>query len=133
MEFSMRITSWITIVLLGLACSVPSHAQQLSGPAARLDAQLEAMFERGEWLKGVVTEEDVSLLFAHLRAVLLATSTGAPPPVASVELNRRLEAIGKELKGRGMLVGLLLLNSMEAQAKELVREAPARSVPPARP
>ena len=129
----MRITRWVATILIGFACSAPSQAEPLSGPAARLDAQIEAMLERGELLRGVVTEQDVALLFSHLRAVLLAASAGGAAPSAD-EINRRAEAIGKELRARGMLAGLLLLTALEAQARELVREAPARPVPPpARP
>jgi hypothetical protein len=129
----MRHIRWAAVILTGLACTGPCRAEPLSAPAARLDAQIEAMLERGELLKGVVTEQDVALLFAHLRAVLLATSTGGETPSAA-ELNRRLEAIGRELKARGMLAGLLLLTALEAQARELVREPPARPVmPPVRP
>jgi hypothetical protein len=129
----MRNGRWLATILIGFACSGPCLAEPLSGPAARLDAQIEAMLERGELLRGVVTEQDVALLFSHLRAVLLAASTGGVAPSAD-EINRRAEAIGKELKARGMLAGLLLLTALEAQAREWVREAPARPVPPpARP
>ena len=129
----MRHIRWTAVILTGLACTGPCLAEPLSGPAARLDAQIEAMLERGELLRGVVTEQDVALLFSHLRAVLLAASSGGEAPSAA-EINRRAEAIGRELKARGMLAGLLLLTALEAQARELVREAPARPVPPpARP
>ena len=129
----MRHIRWAAAILTGLACTGPCLAEPLSGPAARLDAQIEAMLERGELLRGVVTEQDVALLFSHLRAVLLAASTGGEAPSAA-EINRRAEAIGRELKARGMLAGLLLLTALEAQAREWVREAPARAVPPpARP
>jgi hypothetical protein len=108
-------------------------AEPLSGPAARLDAQLEAMLERGELLSGVVTEQDVVLVFAHLRAVLLAASTGGEPPSAE-EIHRRAEAIGRELKARGMVAGLLVLNALEARIRERMRETPRRpELPPVRP
>ena len=133
LEVFMRYMGWSAAILAGLACSGPCVAEPLSAPAARLDAQIEAMLERGDLLKGVVTEQDVALLFAHLRATLLAASTGGEAPSAE-ELNRRFEAIGRELRARGMLAGLILLNVLEAQARQLVREAPARPAPPpARP
>lgn len=124
---------WIAALLIGLACSVPAYAEPLSGPAARLDAPLEAMLERGELLSGVVTEQDVALLFAHLKAALLAASTGREAPSVD-ELNRRAEEIGREFKARGMLAGLLLLNALEARARQLLRDGPPRpSLPPVRP
>ena len=129
----MRHVRWAAVILTGLACTGPCLAEPLSAPAARLDAQIDAMLERGELLRGVVTEQDVALLFSHLRSVLLAASTGGAAPSPD-EISRRAEAIGKELKARGMLAGLLLLTALEAQAREWVREAPARPVmPPARP
>ena len=130
----MRTANFLVTIAMAAACSAPCAAQEpLSGPAARLDAQLEAMFERGELLRGVVTEQDVALLFAHLRAMLLARSTGSTPPSAE-ELNRRAEVIGRELKARGMLAGLLMLTALEERARQLVREAPPPpGSPPARP
>lgn len=122
---------WIAGLLLGLACAAPCAAgEPLSGPAARLDAQLEAMLERGELLRGIVTEQDVALLFEHLRAALLAGYAGGEAPSAA-EIHRRAEAIRRELQARGMLAGLLLLNAIEERARQLVREAQPR--PPARP
>ena len=128
----MRNTGRVATILMALACSAPCGAEPLSGPAARLDAQLEAM-ERGDLLRGLVSEQDVSLVFAHLRAVLLAASTGGEPPSAE-EIHRRAEAIGRELKARGMLAGLLLLNAIEARVRERMRETPGRpELPPVRP
>ncbi len=129
----MRIARGAVTVTIALACSAPGLAEPLSGPAARLDAQIESMIEGRELLRGVVTEQDVALLFAHLRAALLAASTGGEPPSAE-EIRRRAEAIRRELKARGMLAGLQLLNVLEERARQMVREAPSRPVlPPARP
>jgi hypothetical protein len=126
----MRRTHWLAAILVAAACAGPCLAEPLSPPAARLEAQLEAL-ERGELLRGLVTEQDVTLLFDHLRAALLASATGGKAPPAD-ELNRRAEAIGRELKARGWLAGLLLLNALESHARELAREAPRRP-PPVRP
>ena len=121
---------WMAALLIALAWAVPACAEPpLSGPAARLDAQLEALLERGELLSGVVTEQDIALLFAHLKAALLAAATGREAPPAD-ELNRRAEEIGRELKARGTLAGLLLLNAIEARTRQLMREAPPRPLPP---
>ncbi len=125
----MRSAHWVATTIMVLACSAPCLAEPLSGPAARLDAQLEAMLERGELLKGVVTEQDVALLFEHLRAVLSAASTGGEPPSAD-EIRRRAEAIRRELKARGMLAGLLLLNALEERARQAVRDNPPRAGSP---
>lgn len=114
----MSARPWIAAALLALACAVPAHAGEKPDPFA----QVESLLNPGVLLQGVVREEDVSLLFAHLRAALLASYEGreAPPPE---ELNRRAEAIAAELKSRGTLAGLLLLTAFEAVAKQALREA----------
>ncbi len=114
----MSARPWIAMALLGLACAAPVHAGEKPDPYARI----EALLNPGVLLQGVVREQDVSLLFAHLRAALLAAYEGrdAPPPE---ELNRRVEAIAAELKTRGTLAGLLLLTAFEAAARQALREA----------
>ena len=114
----MSARPWIAAALLALACAAPAHADEKPDPFA----QVESLLNPGVLLQGVVREEDVSLLFAHLRAALLASYEGreAPPPEA---LNRRAEAIAAELKTRGTLAGLLLLTAFEAVAKQALREA----------
>lgn len=114
----MRIRQSLAIALLGLACATPAHAGEKRDPYAGI----EALLNSGILLQGVVRDEDVSLLFAHLRAALLAAHEGreAPP---QAELSRRAEAIAAELKSRGTLAGLLFLTAFEAAAKQALREA----------
>ncbi len=114
----MNVRYGIAIALLGLACVVPAHAGEKPDPYARI----EALLNPGILLQGVVSDEDLSLLFAHLRAALLASYEGreAPPPK---ELNRRAEAITAELKTRGTLVGLLLLTAFEAAARQALQDS----------
>ena len=123
----MRIASLITVVALGLVPAAPAGAEQRPDPLAAIEPLLDPKV----LLQGVVREEDVSLLFAHLRAALLASSQGrsAPPPE---ELNRRLEAISGELKARGAIAGLLLLTAFEAAARQALREALAEPAAAAR-
>jgi len=85
-------------------------------------AQVDALFASGTLFQGLVREDDVSLLFAHLREALLAAYAGRQPSPPD-ELNRRAEAIAGELKTRGTLAGLLLLGAFEAAAREAVRDA----------
>jgi len=108
---------WIAMGLLGLACAAPAHAGGKPDPIA----QVEALLGSGTLLQGVVRDEDVSLLFAHLRAALRAAHEGREAP-APEELNRRAEAIAGELKARGTLAGLLLLTAFEAAARQALRE-----------
>lgn len=108
----------IAMALLGLACATPAHAGEKPDPYARI----EALLKPGTLLQGVVSEEDISLLFTHLRATLLATYEGREPPHPE-ELNRRAEAIAAEMRARGTLAGLLLLTAFEAAARQALREA----------
>ncbi len=125
----MRLASTISIaasvLMLGLAA--PACAQQKPDPVVRIEQLLDPKV----LFQGVVREEDVSLLFAHLRAALLASYQGREAP-APEELNRRMEAISGELKSRGAIAGLLLLTAFEAAARQALREALADPVPAAR-
>jgi hypothetical protein len=112
---------------LGLALAVPAQAGETPDDPF---AQLEPLLNPRTLLQGVVREEDVSLLFAHLRATLLAASEGREAPVPE-ELNQRAEAIGAELRARGLLTGMLFLTAFEAYARQAVREALAEPAPPA--
>ncbi|MBI1965744.1 MAG: hypothetical protein HYV99_01930 [Betaproteobacteria bacterium] len=122
----MRIRRILCATFLGAALIAPAHAEG-NDPFA----QLETLLDPKVLLKGVVREDDVSLLFAHLRAALLAAVEGRKPP-APAELDQRAEAIGNELKLRGTLVGLLLLTAFEAAARQAVRDALAEPAPAAR-
>ena len=125
----MRLASTISIaasvLMLGLAA--PACAQEKPDSFVRIEQLLDPKV----LLQGVVREEDVSLLFAHLRAALLASSQGRDAP-ATEELNRRMEAISAELKSRGTLAGLLLLTAFEAAARQALREVLVEPVPSAR-
>jgi hypothetical protein len=116
----MRHHSMIVAAALGLALAMPALADTRD-PFAEFDARLEALLAPEAWLKGRVTEADVTLLFAHLKAALLAASRGKQVPVPEA-LNRRAEELGRELKIHGVLTGLLLLDALEAGARQAVRE-----------
>ena len=125
----MRLVSTISIaasvLMLGLA--VPACAQEKPDSAVRIEQLLDPKV----LLQGVLREEDVSLLFTHLRAALLASYQGRNAPVPE-ELNRRMEAISGELKSRGAIAGLLMLTAFEAAARQALREALAEPAPTAR-
>jgi Na+-transporting NADH:ubiquinone oxidoreductase subunit NqrC len=128
-EMTMRFTSMISVaasvLMLGLAA--PTCAQEKPDSFARIEQLLDPKI----LLQGVVREEDVSLLFAHLKAALLASYQGRDAP-APEELNRRMEAISAELKSRGALAGLLMLTVFEAAARQALREGLAHPAPTAR-
>lgn len=125
----MRIRHTIAAALTALVLSSPALADggKDQDPLSRLEPQA--------LLQGMIREGDVSLLFDYLRLALAAAAEGreAPAPEA---LQKRAEALGDEIKMRGALTALLLLNALEAGAKQLLREpaAPARpALPPTTP
>ncbi len=73
-------------------------------------------------LGGLVTEQDVSQLFAHLRASMRATAEGRQPPPFPEALGRRLEAAGGELQVRGLIAGMALTHFVERAVRDAVRE-----------
>ena len=121
----MHLRCTITAALLGLSLQAPVFAADRD-PLARLDP--EVLF------KGAISESDVSLLFAYLRSAMIAAAEGREAP-ASEELNQRAEALAHELRMRGTLAALALLNALEASAKEIMRAPPAprSALPPTTP
>jgi hypothetical protein len=102
---------------VGIAFAAPAGANE--GP--ELPPQIESLLDPRLLLHGVVREEDLTLLFNHFRTALLASYQGREAPSAE-ELNRRLDAIGAELRTRGMFAGMLLLAAFEAAARQAVRD-----------
>lgn len=121
----MPLRSLILAAMLALA--TPAHAGDRESPAD-LDSVLEQMMTPQAWLGGRVTEADVELLFAYLRASLIASTYGQEVPVPE-ELKRRAEALGRELRAHGVLTGLLLLQALEARAKQALPR-PRSDYPP---
>jgi hypothetical protein len=129
----MHFRRWIAAVAAGLGCAGPVHAEPPRDPFADLAAQIEALLGPRALAGSVVNEQDIELLLAHLRAALSAAARGEPAPPAD-DLARRAEAIRNALEARGTLAGLLLLDALEARARQLLRDAPAGpSLPPSRP
>lgn len=123
----MRPVILIVAAALGLALAAPAAAET-KDPFAGFEARLQALLQPQAWLKGRVSEADVALLFTYLKASLLAASEGRQIPVPEA-LTRRAEALGRELKLHGVLGGVLLLDALEAGAKEALRESLAEAAP----
>src|SRR5688572_10757162 len=122
----MRPSSIVILGVLALALAAPAHAQQKVDPFA----QLEALLNSGALVRGVVREEDVTMLFDHIRATILAASQGREAPLPPEAIARRGEEIGAELKVRGTAASLLLLNAFETVARQAVRDILAAPPPP---
>ena len=128
----MRSVSWLPIALAGLMVAVPVRAQSSPDLLSPFDARLiESLISPRAMLGEVVTERDLDLLLAHVKATLLAAAAGTEPP-PSDELNRRAEEIGKALRTRGALAALMLLDALEASARQRLRDLQKqhRSLPP---
>jgi len=113
----------VAALLIGLAGGARAE------PPLAVPAAPGPQFDPGVLFAGVITERDVALLAAYARAALVAAATGTEPP-APEDLTRRAEAIAGELKLRGMMAGLLLLDALEARASAWVRERQPRVQPP---
>ena len=129
----MRAGSWMAAIAMVAACSFPARAETPPDPFAGLDAQIEALLGPRALMDGVVTEQDVDLVLNYLKAALLAAASGREPP-SDEELARRAEAIRNALAARDTLAGLLLLDALDARARQWLRDAPSgRLPPPSRP
>jgi hypothetical protein len=107
----------VLMMALGAALAAPAMA----GPGDALK-EVEPLLAPQALLSGVVTEQDVTLLFAHLRASMLAAAEGREAPPLPEDLNRRIEAAGEEMRARGTILGLALSFAMERAARDAVRE-----------
>ena len=116
--------------MTGLIAGVAPASAGERSPFAEFDAQVEQLMAPQAWLKGRVSEADVELLFAYIKASLFAASMGLPAPAVPEEFRQRAEQLKMELKRHGALTGLVLLNALEAGVKQAVREAATAPVPP---
>ncbi len=118
----MNLHRQIAALVLGAALSAPLYAAERD-PLAGLEGLLTPQLLLG----GLVSENDVSLLFAHLRASMLATAEGREPPAMPAALSQRIDAAGSELRVRGTLIGLLLSQVMERAVRDAVRDFAAQA------
>jgi hypothetical protein len=125
----MRFRAAIAMGILGLALAAPAHAEEQQPGKPDPFARLDRLLGSGALLRGVVREDDVTLLFDHIRAGILAASQGreAPPPPEA--LTRRGEEIAAEAKVRGTAASLILLDAFEAVARQAVRDVLAAPPP----
>ncbi len=104
-----------TTLALGLALSLPAAAQSRDPFDIIESINPEALF------KGIIREDDVSLLFRHLRESMAASARGedAQPSEA---MQRRTEQIQREVAARGGVLMGVLLSAFEQAARQAVRE-----------
>ncbi len=114
----MPLKRGMLLLALGAALSLPAWAGDADPAAPRLETLLDPQVLFG----GVVTEQDVSQVFAYLRAAMLAVSEGREPPPVPEALSRRLESAGTELRLRGIIAGVALSHAVERAVRDAVRE-----------
>ena len=86
-------------------------------PFEKLDAiNPEVLF------KGLIREDDVSMLFKHLRESMAASVRGEQAPEPSEAFNRRAEVVQREIAARGSVLMGVMLSAFEAAARQMVRE-----------
>jgi hypothetical protein len=108
----------LLILVLGVTLSAAAPAAEPVPPARAETVPPELRMLLG-WL---VTEQDVSQLFAHLRASMRASAEGRQPPPFPEALGKRLEAAGGELQVRGLIAGMALTHFVEHAVRDAVRE-----------
>ena len=86
-------------------------------PFEKLDAiNPEVLF------KGIIREDDISMLFKHLRESMAASARGEQAPEPSDAFNRRAEVVQREMAARGGVLMGIMLSAFEAAAQQIVRE-----------
>lgn len=111
----MRIRTLAGIAAAALVMSSPVGAYERD-PFERLEAiNPEVLF------KGIIREDDVSLLFRHLRESMAASARGEEALPSEV-LQRRTEQIQREMAARGTVLMSVLLSAFEDAARQAVRE-----------
>ncbi len=104
-----------TTLALGLALSLPAAAQSRDPFDIIESINPEALF------KGIIREDDVSLLFRHLRESMAASARGEEVQ-PSEAMQHRTEQIQREVAARGGVLMGVLLSAFEQAARQAVRE-----------
>ena len=127
----MRLRYLMGIAAASVALSQPATAFD-KDPFEKLESiNPEVLF------KGIIREDDVTLLFQHLRESMAAAARGEEAQ-ESEAVKRRTEAIQREVAARASVAAGALLSALESAAKQMVREGLSEfstrvPVPPASP
>lgn len=112
----------LAVMTLGVTLSAAAHAGDPLQPDPRHAPDVDALLDPRVLLGGLVTEDDVGLLFAHLRAAMIAAAESREPPPLPEALGKRLKSAGGELRLRGLLAGMALTQLVERAVRDAVRE-----------
>lgn len=112
----MNLRYLLAVAFTGLALSQTVVAQERDSFERFEPINLEVLF------KGIIREDDVSLLFKHVRESVAASARGEVPR-ESEAVTRRAEELQREITARGSVLFDALLSAFEAAAKQAIREA----------
>ncbi len=104
------------LAIAGLALSAPVAAQSKDPFEALEGINPEVLF------KGIIREDDLSLLFKHMRESMTASMRGEERK-ESPAITRRTEEIQREIAVRGGVLVDVLLSAFESAARQAIREA----------
>ena len=117
---NIRYLLGVTVAGFALSVSLPAAAQDIPrdrDPFEKLDAiNPEVLF------KGIVREDDVSLLFQHVRESIVASARGEEPK-ESEAMKRRADEIQREVAVRGSVLVGVLLQAFESAARQMIRDS----------
>ncbi len=94
--------------------------------------KIESMINPETLLRGVIREDDVSLLFQRIRESIAASVRGEEAQ-ESEAFKKRSETISRELSTRGGVLLGALLTAFEATAKQIIREEFGAAAPRSTP
>ncbi len=111
----MKLRHLMCVAVAGVAFSVPAAAQSKDPFDAFEAINPEVLF------KGIIREDDVTLVFRHLRESMAAAARGEEAQ-ESEAIKQRTEQIKREVAARGSVLMGALLSAFEAAAKQAIRE-----------
>ena len=111
----MKIRHLLCAAAACIAFSLPAAAQSKDAFDAFDAINPEVLF------KGLIREDDLSLLFQHLRESMAASARGEEA-LPSEAMQRRTDQIQREAAARGSVLLSVLLTAFESAARQAVRE-----------
>ena len=110
-----HVTCVAAAAAVSMALSLPAAAQSKDPFDAFEAINPEVLF------KGIIREDDVTLVFRHLRESMAAAARGEEAQ-ESEAMKRRTGQIQREVAARGHVLMGVVLSAFEAAAKQAVRE-----------
>jgi hypothetical protein len=117
----MRLGFLIPPLFALAACAGPQAVPADAAAPSGADA-IERKFDPEGMVLRNIREEDVGAFFTFLRQSLDAAAEGKKPPELPPDLAKRAEEIGRQMKHEGTEASRILLDEMEREMREMLRE-----------